>query len=132
MLAVYRSMSAAEVRTYAKAKLDPDLEKYAADKALSDIKATLFYYQQQGTIMKGTLTRSPKVTAISIESDPLKATVVDCVDSSAYDKVSAKTGKAVGSVPSGPRRHVVTSTAERSKTGDWKIYASVIDRERTC
>ncbi|MFI0742356.1 hypothetical protein ACH4PU_30420 [Streptomyces sp. NPDC021100] len=130
VLEVYRAMTDAEARTYATAKLDPELDKYAAHKALSDIKVTLFYQQQQGTEMKGQVSRSPKVTAIDTASDPLKAVVTDCADSSRYDEVRVKTGEVIPY--KGSRRHVVTSTAERSKTGDWKFYTYVIDRERTC
>lgn len=132
VLTAYRAMTDAEARTYASAKLDPKLEQYAAHKALADITETLLWHQQQGTVMKGKVTRSPKVTALSVDRTPLKATIVDCADSSRYDEVDAETGKVVPVTGDGPRRHVVTSTAERSKTGEWRIYTYVIDRERTC
>lgn len=130
VLRVYQAMNDAETHTYATGKVDPQLEMYAAHKALSDIKVTLFYYQQQGTVMKGSVTRSPQVTSLDTSSVPLKAVVTDCADSSKYDQVNSKTGKVVPY--KGPRRHVVTSTAERSKAGPWKFYTSVIERDRTC
>ncbi|MFF3128926.1 hypothetical protein ACFVRD_43365 [Streptomyces sp. NPDC057908] len=131
VLAAYRGMSAAEVRTYATGKLDPELIRYADHRALADIKSTLFWYQQQGTVMKGEPKRTAEVTALDTESTPLKAVITDCVDSSGYDKVEKDSGKAAAS-PSGPRRHLVTSTAQRSRTGPWKIYTSTIERGRTC
>lgn len=130
VLKAYEGLTAAEARTYATAKLDPELETYAAHKALSDIKVTLFYQQQQGTVMKGDVTRTPKVTALNPDSEPLKAVVTDCADSSQYDEVKTKTGKAIPY--KGSRRHIVTSTAQRSKNGKWKFYTYAIDRERTC
>ncbi|MFF3326930.1 hypothetical protein [Streptomyces sp. NPDC002889] len=132
VLKAYEGLTAAEARTYATAKLDPELEKYAAHKALSDIKVTLFYHQQQGTVMKGDVTRKPDVTALNTESEPLKAVVTDCADSSRYDEVNAKTGKVKELKSPGPRRHVVTATAQRSKSGAWVFYTYTIERGRTC
>ncbi|MEU0382387.1 hypothetical protein ABZ093_34630 [Streptomyces cyaneofuscatus] len=130
VLKAYDGMSAAELETYATGKLSPDLETYAAHKALADIKATVFWYQQQGTVMRGEPVRSP-TAEIDTASDPLEATITDCVDSSAYQKVKKDSGKAAAT-PSGPRRHVVISTAKQAKTGTWKIYTSTIERDRTC
>lgn len=130
VLAAYAGMTGAAERTFATGKLDAKVETYAADKALAGIKVTMVYYQDHGTVTKGVVTHSPKVTAINTASDPLKAVVTDCADSTHYDDVDAKTGKVVPY--SGPRRHVVTSTAMRSRTGAWKFYTSVIERDRTC
>jgi hypothetical protein len=66
------------------------------------------------------------------ESEPLKAVVTDCADSSRYDEVDAKTGKVQELRSPGPRRHVVTSTAQRSKSGEWKFSTYTIERGRTC
>jgi len=130
VLSAYKGLTDAESRTYATAKLDPQLETYAAHKALADIKVTLVYQQQHGTVMRGTVKRDPKVTALNTGTVPLKAVVTDCADSSQYNEVITKTSKTVPY--SGPRRHVVTATAERSKTGPWKFYTYVIERDRTC
>ncbi|MFJ8562962.1 hypothetical protein ACIRD0_36960 [Streptomyces microflavus] len=131
VLKAYEGMSAAELETYATGKLAPELETYAGHKALADIKSTLFWYQQQGTVMRGKPVRSPEVDTIDTTSDPFRATIVDCVDSNGYDKVKKGSGKAAAT-PSGPRRHYVTSTAQRARTGEWKIYTSTIERDRTC
>ncbi len=95
MLAVYAGMGAAEVRSYAAGALDPDVERYAPDTALADIKATLFWYQQRGTVMKGQPAHAA-VDSIDTAVDPQRATITDCVDSSGYDKLS-KDGKPVAS-----------------------------------
>ena len=130
VLAVYRSMWDARNRTYASAKLDPKLEDYAGNKALSNIKVTLIYYQDHGTVLKGEPVNSPKVTRVDSTSKPMKATITDCVDSSHYDEVNAKTGKKI-LAGTGPRRHVYNATAIVSN-GKWIIWTTEIDRERTC
>ncbi|MGW9372226.1 hypothetical protein ACWGVR_19640 [Streptomyces xanthophaeus] len=53
------------------------------------------------------------------------------MDSSGYDKVNQSTGQPAAA-SSGPRRHVVTSTAQRTKSGPWQVYTSTIERDRTC
>jgi len=130
VLKAYGHLVKTQARIYATAKYDPDIEKFATDKALKDVKLTMLYYQDHGTVQKGKVKRSPKVTAINTESEPMKAIVTDCADSSHYDEVDAETGKVVSY--DGPRRHIVTSTAYRSDSSDWKFYTVVIDRERTC
>ncbi|WP_432095619.1 hypothetical protein [Streptomyces sp. bgisy100] len=126
MLKSYRLMWEARNRTYATAKLAPELKTYAGNKALANIKVTMLYHQDQGTVMKGKPVNSPKVTAI----DAKKATLKDCVDTSNYTEVKAKTGKAVSN-GDGPRRHVYNSSAIKSG-GKWVIWTTAIDRGRTC
>ncbi|WP_392895799.1 hypothetical protein [Streptomyces sp. LN699] len=130
VLTAYDAMAAAETWSYANAVLDPELEKHATDKALADIKATLFWYQRRGTVMKGATVHSPRVGSLDTVGDTWRASITDCVDSSAHDKVDKASGKPV-TAPSGPRCHVVTSTAQRTKTGPWQVYTSTIERDRT-
>ncbi|MFG2526090.1 hypothetical protein [Streptomyces sp. NPDC048527] len=132
VLKAYRSMWDARNLTYAKAELDPDLEKYANNKALSNIKATLAYYQDHGIVTKGTTSNSPEVTGINTTAQPKKATIRDCVDTSNYYEVTAKTGKKapVGD-KNGDRRHVYNATAITSH-GRWVIWTTEIDRGAKC
>lgn len=130
VLQVYRDMWDAEDRAYATGQMNADVQKYATDKALTDIKLTVIYYQDYGSVMKGEPVLSPRVTTIQTKTDPYTATITDCVDSSHYIEVNAKTGKPVP-VTGGSHRHVVTSTA-RTVGGVWMILSSVIDRKRTC
>ncbi|MFH7598612.1 hypothetical protein WDV06_26490 [Streptomyces racemochromogenes] len=131
VLAAYAGMGAAEVRSYTSGTLDPDLERYATDAALADIKATLFWYQQRGTVMKGQPAHAPTVESVDTTGDPQRAVVSDCVDSTGYDKVDKASGQPAPA-PSGPRRHVVTSTVQRTGSGPWLVYRSTIERDRTC
>ncbi|MFD5025028.1 hypothetical protein [Streptomyces sp. NPDC058373] len=125
-------MTTAEARTYATAKLDPELEKFAGHKALADISATLFYHQQQKTVMRGTVERDPKVVKLDLDADPAKAKVEDCADSSKYDEVDAETGKVRELSSSGPRRHLVTSEAVQDKAGAWMFTTYTIKRGQSC
>ena len=130
ILKAYQALAHAEDRTYAQAKLDPEVHTYAGDKMLSDIKTTLFGYKQQGLVVKGKVKRSPKVTALDLDSDPMKAIVTDCVDTTDSDAYNSDTGKAVSY--DGPRRHVETATAKRTTDSRWKFYSGTVDRKRTC
>jgi hypothetical protein len=129
LLDVYQKMVEIEERIYATVDYDEELEKYAAHKALSNIKTTMFYHDQNDTVMKGDVKRSPEVTAFNAEADPMKAVVTDCADSTKYNEVKKKTGEAVPY--DGPRRHIVTGTAYRTEDG-WKFFEYAVDRERTC
>ncbi|MFI8178766.1 hypothetical protein ACIF6H_36595 [Streptomyces microflavus] len=126
VLKAYEGMWAARNRSYATAKLDPELETYAGNKALSNIKATLFYHQQQSTVMKGEPTRAPQVDSV----DETRAALTDCVDTSDYTEVYVKTGKTVP-VGTGPRRHHYTASAIKTG-GKWVIWTTTIERDRTC
>ncbi|MEV7558456.1 hypothetical protein [Streptomyces sp. NPDC089795] len=95
--------------------MDPELSRYATDKALADIQATVFWHQQGKTTMQGAVRGTPPVTALDTGGDPLKATVTDCADSTGQLEVQTATG---AEVPyDGPRRHLVTSTAVRPGGG---------------
>ncbi|MFD4919596.1 hypothetical protein ACFWNR_41140 [Streptomyces virginiae] len=131
VLAAYAGMGAAEVRSYASGTLDPEVERHTTDQALADIKATLFWYQQRGTRMKGQPAHTAAVESLDTTSDPRRAVVTDCVDSTGYDKVD-KDGNPTGAAPSGPRRHVVTSGLQRTGSGPWLVWSSTIERDRTC
>ncbi|MFD9618113.1 hypothetical protein ACFWB2_12650 [Streptomyces virginiae] len=87
VLAAYAGMGAAEVRTYTSGTLDPEVERHATDQALADIKATLFWYQQRGTRMRGEPAHAPVLESLDATGDPRRAVVTDCVDSTGYDKV---------------------------------------------
>ncbi|MFD5892337.1 hypothetical protein ACFWHQ_41245 [Streptomyces sp. NPDC060334] len=130
VLAAYAALTAAEERSYATARVDPELTRYVTDKALADIQATVFWYRQGKTTMQGTVLRAPKVTPLDTASTPLRASVTDGADSTGQRGVETVTGREVPY--SGPRRHVVTSTVIRPAGGGWRFLACVIERDRTC
>ncbi|MGP3777051.1 hypothetical protein ACTWJ8_40085 (plasmid) [Streptomyces sp. SDT5-1] len=131
VLEAYRSMWQARNRTYAKAELDPQLEEYAGNKALSNIKITLMYYQDHDIVTKGKPTNSPEVTRVDTKADPKKAWITDCVDASDYHEVNSKTGKRVEQ-KNAPTRVVYKATAIASSADKWTIWTSDIDRGAKC
>ncbi|WP_392893218.1 hypothetical protein [Streptomyces sp. LN699] len=130
VLTAYGALTAAEERSYATAKVDPELARYATGKALADIQATVFWHQQGKTTMQGTVRRAPNVTTLDTASTPLRASVTDCADFTGQREVETATGREVPY--QGPRRHVVTSTAIRPPGGAWQFLTYVIERDRTC
>ncbi|BBG20656.1 hypothetical protein RVR_P127 (plasmid) [Actinacidiphila reveromycinica] len=131
MIAAYEGMWNAAAAAYHNGKVtSPDLEKYAVDKALADIRATGLYYQDHGEIMSGRPTYSPTVSSVSFASTPYTADVTDCLDSTHYIEVDKKTGKAVDR-GAGPYRHVATAVA-RYNGKSWVISSVTISRDRTC
>ncbi|MFJ3206283.1 hypothetical protein [Streptomyces sp. NPDC086989] len=130
VLEAYGALTAAEERSYAAAKVEPELARWATDRALADIQATVFWHQQGKTTMQGSVRRDAKVTVLETSSAPLRATVTDCADSTGQREVETGTGREVPY--SGLRRHVVTSTAIRPAGGSWQFVTYVIERDRTC
>jgi hypothetical protein len=130
-VAAYEHMWAAAAAAYHAGKVtSPELEKYAIDKALADIKTTGLYYQDHGQIMNGRPTSTPHVTSIEFATTPYTADITDCLDSTHYVAVDKKTGKATDRGP-GPYRHVTTAVARYNGTS-WVISSVDISRDRTC
>lgn len=122
VLEAYRGLPAAEERSYAAARVDPEPAKWATDKALTDIQATVFWHQQGRTTMQGLVQRAPQVTLLDTAADPLRATVTDCAGSTGQKEVEAATGREVPY--DGPPRRVVTSTAIRPGGGAWQFVTT--------
>ncbi|MGY3677330.1 hypothetical protein ACVWXU_000953 [Streptomyces sp. TE33382] len=131
VLAAYRGMWAEQTKLYSSGSFSGSkLEEYAADKALSKVKAAALYYQGNGLVVKGAPVLSPKVTDLSLDTNPRTATVVDCVDSSNFVPENAKTGKK-SDLDGANRRHVQTSKAYYG-SNKWLIVDSTIDKDSTC
>lgn len=130
VLATYRKMWDAKVKVYQTGQITSrELEKYATDKALANIKLTSVFYQDHGMVLQGTPVLSPTVTALSLTKTPQRATISDCVDTTHFVEIYKATGKHVPLAA--PQRHVQTSVAQ-STGGAWVITDSVIERDRTC
>ncbi|MGW5355268.1 hypothetical protein ACWERV_32705 [Streptomyces sp. NPDC004031] len=129
-VAAYEGMWRTAVQVYASGDLtDPDLPKFAADKALANIKVTGAYYQDHGMSVKGEPSLAPKVTSVSFAKTPYTAAITDCVDSTHYTEVYRATGKAAPR--SASRRHVVTAVVDFNGTS-WIVSDFTIERDRTC
>ncbi|WP_120314489.1 hypothetical protein [Streptomyces sp. TLI_171] len=130
-MASYRGMWASIVKVYASGTFDgSDLQKYAADKALANIKASEAYYQDQHLVVKGEPVLEPKVTAVDLAAKPPTATIVSCVDSSHFLPVDKTTG-APAKLSSTGFRHVENATAILDN-GTWLITQAAIQRDQSC
>jgi hypothetical protein len=122
-------MWAAQVRAYSSGSITgAGLEDVAGDKALSKIKVTAAYYEDQGVATQGAPALQPRVTAVDPASRT--ATISDCIDSSHFVQVDAETRKPLKLTDTN-RRHVATYTA-RIVSGRWLITDFTIERDRTC
>jgi hypothetical protein len=119
-----------EIKAFTSGTLDGvDLETYAGDKALANIKTAAIYYQDHNEVLKGTPVLSPQVTALDLSSSPARATIRDCVDSSNFQPVDKTSGQPVDT--GDQHRHVQNSSA-RIYMGRWVVMESSIDRTQTC
>lgn len=131
VLTVYRGYWAARVKAQASPDkpIPTDLDTYAIDKALTDVKSSVLRFRQQGIEFRGEPVLSPTVTAVQL-GDRADASITDCVDSTRWTPVFVATGKSA-LAPGQPMRVVVESSA-RIYSGRWVIDASVAHRDRTC
>lgn len=132
VLAAYHGMWKEQVKIYGSGSFKgSELEKYAADKALAKVRAAAFYYQNNDLVVKGEpkLKDNPTVT-LSLGGESKSATIVDCVDSSAFVPENRKTGKK-SQLDGDNRRKVQTSKAQFG-SGRWMITDATIDKGSTC
>ncbi|WP_159399808.1 hypothetical protein [Streptomyces alboflavus] len=132
VLAAYRGMWSEQVKIYGSGSFKgTHLEKYAADKALSKVKAAAFYYQNNDLVVKGEpkLKDDPKVT-LTLGGTSKSATIVDCVDSTNFVPQNRRTGKK-SQLDGDNRRKVQTSRAQYG-SGKWMITDSTIDKGSRC
>jgi hypothetical protein len=107
----------------------PDLEKYAADKALANGQSTLWLLERQGIAYKGEPVLNPTVTSVELGASPL-VTISDCVDSTNWQPIHKDTGESAAAPDQAAR---VPSTTEARAYGDgWVITNTTADRSRTC
>lgn len=131
ILAVYKGMWKETAKIYSTGSFKgTELTKYAGDKALSKVRVAAIYYQDNNLIVKGEPKLSPKVTVLSLNTDPKTATVVDCVDSTNFVPENKTTGKK-SKLEGTNRRHTQTSKVQwTGKT--WLVIDSTIDKDSTC
>jgi hypothetical protein len=129
-LAVYRSYWNAVVEaSKVPDPSHPDLEKYAADKALANEQSTLFQLEREGIVYTGEPTLSPKVASVELGTSPV-VIIADCVDSTNWQPVHRDTGEPAAAPGQAAR---VPNTAEARPYRDgWVITNSTADRSRTC
>ncbi|MFJ8015018.1 hypothetical protein [Streptomyces sp. NPDC096339] len=129
--AVYRKFWDAQVKAFAKADVrDTDLEKYAFDSAYAQALADVASMKIRGDAMTGAPVITPQVTAISVDQEPKKASLTDCLDVTNWKVVDAKTG-AERPLPSERRKRSVFNFEARTVGGTWMI-TSTQPQDRSC
>jgi hypothetical protein len=130
-LAAYQAYWAAQVKSQAnpKNRQDPNLAKYAIDRALTDVQTTILLYRQHGIRMLGEPTHNAKVTAFD-PGPPPTVSITDCLDSTRWRPVYVATGKSALAPGQSPR--VVVDSTATLYNGRWVIRTSVAHRDRTC
>jgi hypothetical protein len=104
-LAAYTGMWAAMAKAGQTANPDePELRRYATGDALALLVGTLVGYRDRGLVTRGQPTTTPRVTALTPQSAPTEASVVDCGDSTGWTTHNAKTGEQIKDDPRGRRR----------------------------
>ncbi|MEN8649739.1 hypothetical protein ABCR94_03545 [Streptomyces sp. 21So2-11] len=111
----------------------PRVQKYARDKAATEVTTMVYFNEKNGVLMKGK-PRSDKlqVTALGMKADPRTATLSVCDDASDFLPVFKKNGKSA--LPKGsdePARRP-RSVKAVEVDGTWLISEFMTDRSRTC
>ncbi|SNR51967.1 hypothetical protein [Actinomadura mexicana] len=124
VLARYRAYQAAYQQAYE--KNDPaGLTDVAMDPLLTEVTDDVEATKAKGQIWRFTKTLNPRVYANS--KDRTKVYLIDCVNTVAGYRFSAKTGKRTGGGKGGAYLYRYTVQYDG---GSWKVAASV--RDRTC
>jgi hypothetical protein len=108
---------------------NPDLAKFAGDKALAQERANLLQLAKAGIIVTGQPILKPVVTAVSLGGAPV-VTISDCVDTSRWTPVYRATGKSAAA-PNQPSRVLATAQARPYGQG-WIITELTTERSRPC
>jgi hypothetical protein len=131
VLDVYSKFWAEQVKAYAQGQVTgTDLNKYAANLALSSARAGVNNDTQAGFVLKGAPKNDAKVDAIDVTASPKKATLTDCLDVSGWTPVDIKTG-AAKPVTNKNLKYVVTATALLEGSA-WMITEINSDMSRPC
>lgn len=130
-LASYDAFWVAQVNSQARPAKpqDPNLARYAIDKALAGAQETIILFRRGGVAMLGKPTHERDVTGVKL-GDPPTVSITDCVDSTNWKPVYVATGKSA-LAPGQSVRVLVESTATVFD-GRWVISSSVAHRDRSC
>lgn len=117
----------------ASAKADPkhpDLTKYVADPLLTRVRDAVRDLDVNGAIRTGKLVSDPRVTTLDLAASPPTVSIQDCIDSTGYKMVYAKSKKPVPGTGGG--RYVATATATRYPDGRWLISDAATHEDQPC
>lgn len=128
-LAAWRGMWQAYVKAGLTADpAEPDLARYARDRALATLTAGLRSYKDKGQVLKGEIVQNPQVSKATPDANPTTVTITDCVDDTKF-LVYKASGELLNDIPGGRRSALATVTK-----GDdgWKVSSFGVQDPDTC
>jgi hypothetical protein len=119
-------------RAYVKAGLtanasEPDLARYAADRALATLVDGLESYATKGQILKGDLVTNPEVADVSPSINTSTVTIADCLDTTAF--LVYEDDELADDEPGGRRSAMGTVTL---LSDGWRVTSFGIQEVGTC
>jgi hypothetical protein len=105
------------------------LAEHSDDTALADAQSALIQLASNGIHLVGAPTLAPTVTGLELGSAPT-ATIVDCVDATAWQPVFTSSG-ASAAAPDQPARLTYEATAFHPEDR-WLIRSVTVHRDRPC
>jgi hypothetical protein len=128
----YNKLREAQVAASAKADVSGgDVDKYAADPLLSEIRNNLYFKRQQGLVTKGAPKWNVEVTKVNVATRPFTVTLEDCFDGTGWQTVFKDSGKSAA-VPGQAKKYLVRAEAVQYDDGRWLIGSAKADRDRQC
>ncbi|GAB3147015.1 hypothetical protein GCM10027290_29650 [Micromonospora sonneratiae] len=122
-------------QAYAKAGLtanpdEPDLAKYASERALSTLREGLAGTKRDGHVIKGELGSAPQVERASPAAQPMTVSIIDCLNTEKFLTYTTS-GDPVDDEPGG--RRLTRATVTNISTGEgWKVTGLGIQAVGTC
>jgi hypothetical protein len=107
----------------------PALAEHSDDTALTDAQSALIQLARNGIHLVGTPTLTPKITSLELGSAST-ATIVDCVDATAWQPVFTSSG-ASAAAPDQPTRLTYEATAFHPEDR-WLIRSVTVHRDQPC
>jgi len=107
----------------------PVLARYATGEALSVISRSVYTDYRNGLITKGVPKNSPRVIAVTPETDPSTVMISDCGDSTHWLKYRKETGELADDEPGG--RQAITAEVKRY-AGGWKVSRFAVEAVGSC
>jgi hypothetical protein len=106
----------------------PLLPQHASGDALSLLVHGLYLNGLNGIVTKGQPIFHPQVTSLSPATDPIEATITDCVDDTHWLEYRTS-GVLVNNTPGG---HHATAAVVQESAGVWRVSALVVQSLDTC
>ena len=131
VLAAYQGLFGAEVKALDTNSLaGTDVEMYASEKQLANIKDVVFKDMMNNVVMTGQPAYTVQSVAVDLDAVPHTATVTLCFDNKDWTPINKSTGKSVAA-PGQPQRYVSTGRLRTIGTR-WVVVDGTTDRARRC